>query len=293
MEEKDLSHPRIGVFVCHCGINIGAYVNVPDVVEYAKQLPDVVHAERNLFTCSEEGISAIKRGIKEYNLNRVLVASCTPRTHEPLFRTACEEAGLNKYLFEFVNIRDQCSWVHMREPQKATEKARDLIRMGVAKARLLQPLEEIEMKVAPSALVIGGGIVGMEAALNLSNQGFDVHLVEKEPELGGTLRSINKLFPMNQEAVELLKPLVEQIRSHPKVKTHLSSRVSQVTGFIGNFNINLDGKGKEEQFTVGTIIVAVGAEPLKPTGQYSYGKMTNVLTQLEFLRELIAAESAA
>jgi heterodisulfide reductase subunit A len=280
MEEKDLSHPRIGVFVCHCGINIGAYVNVPDVVEYAKQLPNVVHAERNLFTCSEEGISAIKKGIKEYNLNRVLVASCTPRTHEPLFRAACEEAGLNKYLFEFVNIRDQCSWVHMREPQKATEKAKDLIRMGVAKARLLQPLEEIEMKVAPSALVIGGGVVGMEAALNLANQGFEVHLVEKERELGGTLRNVNKLFPTNQEAAKLVKPLVEQVKSHPKIKTHLSSKVKQVTGFIGNFDVYLDGK-EEEKFNVGTIVVAVGAEPLKPTGQYGYGKMSNVITQLE------------
>ena len=291
MEDNNLTQPRIGVFICHCGINIGAYVNVPDIVEYTKQLPDVVHAERNLFTCSEEGISAIKRGIKEYDLNRVLVASCTPRTHEPLFRAACEEAGLNRYLFEFVNIRDQCSWVHMREPLEATEKAKDLIRMGIAKARLLQPLEDIEMKVCPSALVIGGGIVGMEAALNLANQGFDVHLVEKEPELGGTLRSINKLFPINQEATKLIQPLVEQIKSHPKIKTHLSSRVSQVTGFIGNFNINLDEKGKEEQFTVGTIIVAVGAEPLKPTGQYGYGKMTNVLTQLELEERMKKRES--
>jgi heterodisulfide reductase subunit A len=281
MEEKDLSHPRIGVFVCHCGINIGAYVNVPGVVEYAKQLPNVVHAERNLFTCSEEGVSAIKKAIKEYNLNRVIVASCTPRTHEALFRAACEEAGLNKYLFEFVNIRDQCSWVHMREPQKATEKAKDLIRMGVAKARLLQPLEEIEMKVTPSALVIGGGVVGMEAALNLANQGFDVHLVEKEPELGGTLRNVNKLFPTNQEVVKLIKPLIEQVKSHPKIKTHLSSKVKQVTGFIGNFNVDLDGKDKDSQFNVGTIIVAVGAEVLKPAGQYGYGKMANVLTQLE------------
>jgi len=282
---------RIGVFVCHCGINIGAYVNVPDVVEYAKQLPNVVHAERNLFTCSEEGISAIKKGIKEYNLNRVLVASCTPRTHEPLFRAACEEAGLNKYLFEFVNIRDQCSWVHMREPEKATEKAKDLIRMGVAKARLLEPLEEIEIKVAPSALVIGGGIVGMEAALNLAGQGFDVHVVEKEPELGGTLRSVHKLFPLNQEAMKLIKPLVEQVKNHPKIKTHLSSRVKQVTGFIGNFDVALDGKGKENKFNVGTIIVAVGAQPLKPTGQYGYGKMTNVITQLELEERMKKGES--
>lgn len=276
-----MEEPRIGVFICHCGINIGAYVNVPDAVEYAKELPNVVHAERNLFTCSEEGISAIKKGIKEYNLNRVVVASCTPRTHEPLFRAACEEAGLNKYLFEFVNIRDQCSWVHMREPEKATEKAKDLIRMGVAKARLLQPLEEIEMEVAPAALVLGGGVVGMEAALNLANQGFDVHLVEKESELGGLLRSINKLFPTNKEAMKLVKPLVEQVKNHPKIKTHLSSKVKEVTGFIGNFNITLEGKGKENQFTVGTIVVAVGAEALKPTGQYGYEKMSNVITQLE------------
>ena len=276
-----MEEPRIGVFICHCGINIGAYVKVPDLVEYVKQLPNVVHAERNLFTCSEEGVSAIKKGIKEYNLNRVVVASCTPRTHEPLFRAACEEAGLNRYLFEFVNIRDQCSWVHMREPEQATEKAKDLIRMGVAKARLLEPLEEIEIKVAPSALVIGGGIVGMEAALNLANQGFDVHLVEKEPELGGTLRSVNKLFPTNQEAVKLIKPLVEHVENNPKIKTHLSSKVKQVTGFIGNFDVNLDKKGTENQFNVGTIIVAVGAQPLKPTGQYGYGKLTNVFTQLE------------
>ncbi|MCD6391123.1 MAG: CoB--CoM heterodisulfide reductase iron-sulfur subunit A family protein [Dehalococcoidia bacterium] len=276
-----MDEPRIGVFVCHCGINIAAYVNVPELVEYAKGLPNVVHAERNLFTCSEEGISAIKRGIKEYNLNRVLVASCTPRTHEPLFRAACEDAGLNKYLFEFVNIRDQCSWVHMREPERATEKAKDLVRMGVAKARLLEPLEEIEVKVAPSALVIGGGVVGMEAALNLARQGFDIHLVEKEPELGGTLRSVYKLFPTNQEATKLIKLFVEQIEKHPKIKTYLSSKVKEVTGFIGNFDVNLDGKGGASKFNVGTIVVATGADKLKPVGQYGYGKMSNVITQLE------------
>ena len=291
MEETVVSTPRIGVFVCHCGINIAAYVDVPDTVEYAKQLPNVVHAEHNLFTCSEEGISAIKKAIKEYNLNRVIVASCTPRTHEPLFRAACEDAGLNKYLFEFVNIRDQCSWVHMREPEKATEKAKDLIRMGVAKARLLEPLEEIEMKVAPSALVIGGGIVGMEAALNLARQGFDVHVVEKEPELGGTLRSIHKLFPTNQEATKLNKLLIEQVKSHPKIKIYLSSKVKQVTGFIGNFDVSLDQKGEENKFNVGTIIVATGAEALKPTGQYGYGKMTNVLTQLELEERMKKGES--
>jgi len=286
-----VEEPRIGVFVCHCGRNIGAYVDVPGVVEYVKGLPNVVHAEHNLYTCSEEGISAIKKGIKEYNLNRVIVASCTPRTHEPLFRSACEAVGLNKYLFEFVNIRDQCSWVHMHEPEKATEKAKDLVRMGVAKARLLEPLEEIEIKVAPSALVIGGGIVGMEAALNLARQGFDVHLVEKEPELGGKLRSIHKLFPTNQEAKKLIKPLVEQVKGHPKIKTYLSSKVKQVTGFIGNFDVSLDGKGEENKFNVGTIILATGAEALKPKGQYGYGKMTNVLTQLELEEHMKKGET--
>jgi heterodisulfide reductase subunit A len=276
-----MEEPRIGVFVCHCGINIGAYVNVPEVVDYVKQLPNVVHAERNLFTCSEEGVSAIKKGIKEYNLNRVIVASCTPRTHEPLFRAACEDAGLNKYLFEFVNIRDQCSWVHMREPEKATEKAKELIRMGIAKARLLEPLEEIEIKVAPAALVIGGGVVGMGAALNLARQGVDVHLVEKEAKLGGKLSSVYKLFPTNQEATKLINPLIEQVKNHPKIKTYLSSKVKQVTGFIGNFDVSLDQKGEENKFNVGTIIVAIGAEALKPTGQYGYGEMANVLTQLE------------
>ena len=276
-----MDKPRVGVFVCHCGRNIGAYVNVPEVVEYAKVLPDVVHAEHNLYTCSEEGISAIRKGIQDYSLNRVIVASCTPRTHEPLFRSTCEAAGLNKYLFEFVNIRDQCSWVHMEEPGKATQKAKDLIRMGVAKARLLEPLEEVEIKVAPSALVIGGGVVGMSAALNLAAQGFDVHLVEKQGKLGGTLSNVHKLYPTNEEAAKLTNPLIQKVESYPNIRTYLSARVKEVAGFIGNFEVTVDQGGKESKFAVGTIIVATGARELKPTGQYGYGEMPNVLTQLE------------
>lgn len=297
-----MEQARIGVFVCHCGINIGAYVDVPQVVEYVKGLPNVVHAERNLFTCSEEGISAIKKAIPEYSLNRVIVASCTPRTHEPLFRAACEEAGLNKYLFEFVNIRDQCSWVHMREPGKATEKAKELIKMGVAKARLLQPLEEIEIPVIPSCLVMGGGVVGMSAALNLAEQGFEVHLVEKEKELGGTLLDIYKLFPTNEKSSKLIGPLIQKVKDHSKIKTHLSTKVKDVSGFIGNFDATLahncsacHSERSEEsgdpssslrsesglRLKVGTIIVAIGAEELKPVGQYGYGKLPNVITQLE------------
>ncbi len=287
-----MEEPRVGVFICHCGINIGAYVKVPDLVEYVKELPNVVHAERNLFTCSEEGVSAIKNAIKEQNLNRVVVASCTPRTHEQLFRAACEEAGLNKYLFEFVNIRDQCSWVHMHEPEKGTEKARDLIRMGIAKVRFLEPLQEIEIEVAPSALVIGGGVVGIEAALNLAKQDFDVHLVEKEKELGGILRSINKLFQTHGEAAKLVESLREQVKSHPRIHTHLSSKVKEITGFIGNFEVNVESKEGEDKFKVGTVIVAIGAEPLEPTGQYGYGELSNVVTQLELEERMKKGESA-
>jgi len=272
---------RIGVFVCHCGRNIGGYVDVPQVVEYAKDLPDVVHAEHNLYTCSEEGISSIKRKIQENDLNRVLVASCTPRTHEPLFRSACQEAGLNKYLFEFVNIRDQCSWVHMTRPEEATEKAKALVRMGVAKARLLEPLEEIEIGVTPSCLVIGAGAAGMTAALNLANQGFDVHLVEERAELGGLLRGLHRLFTGNQDAGELISPLINQVRDNERITTHLSTKVKEVRGFIGNFDVTLDHGQEESTVSVGTIIVAVGADELKPVGQYGYGEMAGVLTQLE------------
>jgi len=285
-----MGETRIGVFVCHCGTNIGAYVDVPQVVEYVKGLPNVVHAERNLFTCSEEGISAIKKAIAEYNLNRVVVASCTPRTHEPLFRAACEEAGLNKYLFEFVNIRDQCSWVHMRQPEEATEKAKDLIRMGIAKASLLEPLEEVEIQVTPSALVIGGGVVGMNAALNLAEQGLEVQLVEKEKQLGGILLHVHRLFTTDGEAIKLISPLIQKVKNHGKIKTYLSTKVKSVSGFIGDFEATLDQNGKESNVKIGTIIVAIGAEELKPIGQYGYGKLPNVMTQLELEQRMKRGE---
>lgn len=281
-----MPEPRIGVFVCQCGWNIGGYIDVPQVVEYVKELPDVVHAEHNLYSCSEEGISSIKKRIQEFSLNRVVVASCTPRTHETLFRSACEEAGLNKYLFEFVNIRDQCSWVHMNLPDEATEKAKTLIRMGVAKARLLQPLEEIEIKVTPSSLVIGGGIAGMNAALNLANQGFEVHLVEKEAQFGGILRNLHKLFTTNEEAEQLIVSIIDKVTNHGKIKVHLSAKVKEIAGFIGNFDIILDEKGEETKLNVGTIIVATGADEFKPIGQYGYGEMEGVLTQLELEEQM-------
>ncbi|MBU0599458.1 FAD-dependent oxidoreductase [bacterium] len=190
--EVDISgqSPRIGVFICHCGINIAGVVDVPRVIEYARTLPNVIHAENKLYTCSSDTQQAIIEKIKEHNLNRVIVAACTPRTHEPLFRNTIRQAGLNPYLFEMANVRDQCSWVHANEPEKATRKAKDLVRMAIAKARLLEPLYGNTIKVNQAALVIGGGLAGMQSAIDLAAQGFLVHLVEKEKELGGNLRRI-------------------------------------------------------------------------------------------------------
>ncbi len=186
-------------------------MRVPEVVEYARRLPNVVYAEGSLYACSEEGLSSIKEKIAAYGLNRVVVASCTPRTHESLFKNACEEAGLNRYLFEFVNIREHCSWIHMHAPDEATEKAKSLVKMGVAKSYYLEPQEELESEVYPEALVIGGGVAGMIAALNLARQGLKVHLVEREKELGGLLLEVNRLLPANRDAEEILDPFHQGI----------------------------------------------------------------------------------
>ena len=281
-----MTPPRIGVFVCRCGINIAAYVDVPAVVEYAKTLPGVAYAEENMYTCSSDGLNKIKEAIKRHGLERVVVASCTPRTHEPLFQVTCEEAGVNKYLFEMANIRDQCSWVHMREPEKATEKAKDLIRMAVAKATLLETGDEPEIDVNPSALVIGGGISGMRAALSIADQGFNVTIVEKEPILGGKLRGFDSLFPHKQKASEILEPLIKKVTTHPKIRVLTESTLKSVYGFIGNFDIVVGTNKGVENLKVGTIIVAVGADILKPKGLYLYGQDPRVVTQSE-LEQLI------
>jgi len=274
-----MAAPRIGVFICHCGTNIGGIVNVPEVVDYAKRLPYVVHAEANLYTCSEEGISSIKKAIKEHDLNRVVVASCTPRTHQPLFRNACADAGLNPYLFEFVNIREHCSWVHMHDRREATEKAKELVKMGVAKGRWLEAQEEFESNVYPAALVIGGGVAGMSAALNLANQGFDVHLVEKESELGGRLLKLNRIFTIDKAPDELVGSMVKAVEGHPRIKLHMPAVVKAASGYIGNFDVSIDEDGQEASVKVGVIIVATGAQVLE-LELYGYGKLDNVLTQL-------------
>ncbi|UCD73443.1 MAG: CoB--CoM heterodisulfide reductase iron-sulfur subunit A family protein [Candidatus Bathyarchaeota archaeon] len=288
MLESDKEMLRVGVFVCHCGVNIGGVVDVPEVVEYSKTLPGVVYAERNLYTCSSDGLNGIKEAVQKYDLNRVVVASCTPRTHESLFKTTCEEAGLNKYLFEMTNIRDQCSWVHMHEPEKATEKAKDLVKMAVAKSLLNESQEELETEVKPAALVIGGGIAGMTAALSLANQGFQTHLVERESELGGMLRGLYKLYPTDADARALISQIVDDIKSNDMISVSTSTVVEDIKGYIGSYEVTVRGSDGLEELKFGTIIVATGAEELKPNDLYGYGKNERVITQLqleEVLRE--------
>ena len=286
--QRDVSKedPRIGVFVCHCGINIGGVVNVPAVVEYAKTLPNVVYAEANLYTCSQDTQKLIAEKIKQNKLNRVIVASCTPRTHEPLFRETVQEAGLNQYLFEMTNIRDQCSWVHMHEPKEATKKAKDLVRSVVAKAKLMKPLEKPLINITPVALVIGGGVSGMTAALELSRQGFQVHLVEKEKELGGHMRTIQYLLEKEDDPKKKLDALVKAVMENDKIQVYTCAEVVDVYGFVGNFKSKIrQQNGKEKEVEHGVVIVATGAVEYKPT-EYLYGKDPRIMTQHELEQEI-------
>jgi heterodisulfide reductase subunit A len=280
-QDKRDETPRIGVFVCHCGHNIAGYLDVPALVESAGMLPHVVFAQDSMFTCSDAGLAEIRAAISAQSLNRVVVASCTPRTHEPLFQATCEEAGLNRYLFEFVNIRDQCSWVHMDGGERATQKAKDLIRMGVAKAALLKPLEETELPVLPAAAVIGGGIAGMTSALSLARRGFAVTLIEREAELGGILQSLDKLYPTGLDARKLVERHLADVQGHPHIEVLVSAEVQEVRGHIGNYELVVRSKqfSMDLPIQAGAIIVATGAEELKPVGSYGYGDDPRVVTQ--------------
>ena len=282
--EKEVAgkEPRIGVFVCHCGINIGSVVDVPGVMEYAKTLPGVIVAEQNLYTCSQDTQKKIRETIEKHDLNRVVVASCTPRTHEPLFQNTVKEAGLNKYLFEMANIRDQCSWVHRREPEEATEKAKDLVRMAVAKSRLLEPLPQPRIPVTPAALVIGGGLSGMTAALEIAKSGFDVHLVEKSTHLGGHLRRIHRTL-VGVDPQEAFMKLGKEIMANPRIEVHLGDTVAEVKGYIGNFETTLKGGDKIKH---GAIVVATGAVEYEPS-EYMFGKNPKVIRQTD-LGEMIS-----
>ncbi len=286
-----LAEPRVGVFICHCGINIGSVVNVPEVVEYARTLPGVAYAEHNLYTCSQDTQKKITDTVRELGLNRVVVASCTPRTHEPLFQDTIREAGLNPYLFEMANIREQDSWVHRISPEVATEKAKDLVAMAVAKALRLRPIYRPSIEIEHSALVIGGGPAGMFAALTLADQGFPVTLIEREKELGGNLRHLRYTLRGNDPRT-FLEHLVERAQAHPLIRLYTETDLLEVGGYVGRFRSRLHRRAEDrvEEIAHGAIIVATGAEEYRPRpGEYLYGEHPAVLTQRELEQALAEA----
>jgi heterodisulfide reductase subunit A-like polyferredoxin len=280
--------PRVGVFVCHCGINISGVVDVPAVSEYAKSLPYVEFVTNNLYTCSQDTQVTIKEVIQKHNLNRIVVAACTPRTHESLFQETLADIGLNKYLFEMANIRNQDSWVHSGEPEKATEKAKDLVRMAVAKVVLLEPLQEPELSVTQKALVIGGGVAGMVTAKSLADQGYPVALVETSSQLGGQARSLYHTW-QGEDIQSYLADLVDSVQKHAQITVHLSSRVSDVDGFVGNFKSTITKDGASEVYEHGVAILATGGEELQPQ-EYLYGKDARIVTHQELDRRFMASD---
>ena len=251
-EEINNEEIRVGVYVCHCGVNVGGVVNCPEVAEYAKTLPNVVVAKDYKYMCSDPGQSLIQDDIKEHNLNRIVVAACSPRLHEPTFRRCVEEAGLNKFLFEFANLREQDSWVHMTQPAEATAKAKDLTRMAVAKARLLEPLEASKVAVDKKCLVIGGGVAGIQSALDLADMGFKTYMVERNPTIGGRMGQLDKTFPTLDCSMCILAPKMVDTSKHENIELITYAEVKEVDGYIGNFTVKVEKKPryvKEEDCT--------------------------------------------
>jgi heterodisulfide reductase subunit A len=273
--------PRIGVFVCHCGVNIGAIVDCKAVTEYAETLPGVVFADHNLYTCSSDTQKRIKEMIKEHNLNRVIVASCTPRTHEPLFQNTIKEAGINPYLFDLTSLREHVSWVHRNDPEHALEKAKLQVAKAVARVRTNKPVHKEPVNVNHSCLIIGGGIAGMTAALDIAEQGFKAYIIEKENELGGNLRNVYHTLE-GKEPQTFLKETIEKVKNHELIQIYTNSKVVDLGGYIGNFEVKVESQdnSNQEDISVGAIIVATGANELKPN-EYLYGKNDKVLTQLD------------
>ncbi len=287
-QDQTAAEPRIGVFVCNCGTNIGGIVDVPGVAEMARTLPGVTYVEENLFTCSQDSQDRIRDTIKKEGLNRVVVAACTPRTHEELFQETLRDAGLNKYLFEMANIRNQCSWVHSNEKDAATDKAKGLVRMAVARARLIDALPQPTLPVTKGALVIGGGIAGMTAALGLAGQGFPVHLVEKGESLGGTARHLIATWE-GESVADNLTTMIDAVQNHPLIDVHLNGEVSHSKGFIGNFETTITVGSTTVDVRHGAVIIATGAREYVPT-EYRYGTDERVLTHLDFDRALTTGD---
>ena len=301
--------PRIGVYICHCGTNIAAMVDVEQVAEFAATLPNVVVARHYMYMCSDPGQMLIEQDVKEQDLNRVVVASCSPRMHEPTFRGATRKGGINPYFMQMANIREQCSWVHA-DREEATEKAKALVASAVAKVALLEPLEEREVGVTPGAVVIGGGVAGIAAALDVANAGFPVYLVEKSDHLGGHVADLNRVFPTLESATELMGPLIERVQTHPRITVFLNAQVTGVEGYVGNFTVTVKSiqvdkdtsrQGGEDLSTcvpvslsteVGSIIVATGYDVFDPhrKPELGYGQYPNVITSLEMERRLAAGD---
>jgi heterodisulfide reductase subunit A len=284
--------PRVGVFICHCGSNIAGVLDVGNLQTYAKSLPDVVFSDELLFACSESTQRAIQQSIIDNKINRVVIAACTPRTHEPIFRETLRKIGLNPYLMEMANIRDQCSWVHQYEAEKATIKGQDLIRMAVAKVRELEPLEPKEMPIGHDVVVIGGGIAGMETAIQLSRRGYLVSIVEQEEHLGGWTRHLKSLYPSGESGLDLVQRKLQEIYEK-EVKIFTSAKVSSISGYVGNFSVTLqinNGKTTEEKLDAGAIVLTPGFEAYEPKkNEYGYLRYPNVLTNMQ-LEELLQSK---
>ena len=279
--EKDVSQeaPRVGVFVCLCGANIGRVVDTQSVAEYATTLDNVVYAQESLFACSTDNAQQVADMIREKGLNRVVMAACTPRTHEPLFRDTCREAGLNPYFYEMANIREHCAWVHSKDKEGATQKAKEIVRMSVARSAHLEPLEEIQLPMDKAALVVGGGVAGMTSALSMANQGFEVYLVEKAHDLGGMARRLH--FTMDGLEVQpYLDDLVRKVYRHPSIHISTDAAITEVSGYVGSFVTQVRSEGRVKEIHHGAAVIATGAAEYRPT-EYLYGKDDKVMTLLE------------
>ncbi len=292
-DERDVSNeePRIGVFVCHCGINIAGVVDVEAVADYAGSLASVTYATDCMFACSTDQLQEIKNAIDAHHLNRVVVASCTPRTHEPLFRNTLRQAGLNPYLFELANIREQDAWVHQAEPQAATEKAKRLVRMSVSRARLLEPLYDTPYEVVQRALVIGGGLAGLTAALTFAEQGFETTLVEHTAELGGNARSLYYTED-GAHPSQVVQDLIQKVQTHSLISVHTEAELRSIAGSCGNFSSTVSVKGESHKLSHGVVVVATGGQEYQPS-EYLYGQHPRVMTQKEFETLLVSEPDRA
>jgi len=288
--ERDVSQeePKVGVFVCHCGANISRIVSVPSTVEYALSLPNVVYAQEQLFSCATNSAKEIADMAKEKGLNRLVIAACSPRTLEPLFRDTLREAGINQYYLEMANIREHCSWVHAKEKEEATQKAKDLVRMSVARACHLEPLQEFALHVNKTALVVGGGLAGMTSALSVANQGHEVYLIEKDKDLGGMARRIYYTLE-GMDVQEYLGDVVRKVYQHPLIHVYTDATITETTGYIGNFETKVKSKARNAEIKHGATILATGAEVYQPT-EYLYGEDERVMTHLELEGKIAEGE---